>query len=70
MNEIEVIINGEAKVTTMQNLADILATIGIDTGVQGVAVAVNGEIVYKKNWANHSINNNDEIEIITAMQGG
>jgi sulfur carrier protein len=36
----------------------------------GVAVAVNESIIPKKDWASHSVNENDKILVITATQGG
>jgi sulfur carrier protein len=36
----------------------------------GVAVAVNSSIVPKSKWNDTVINENDEIEIVTAVQGG
>ncbi|GAA4850113.1 sulfur carrier protein ThiS [Algivirga pacifica] len=37
---------------------------------QGIAVAVNNNIVPKINWASHVLNANDHITIIGATQGG
>lgn len=36
----------------------------------GIAVAVNSSIVPKSKWDETVINENDEIEIVTAVQGG
>ncbi|MFT6715378.1 MAG: sulfur carrier protein [Saprospiraceae bacterium] len=36
----------------------------------GIAIAVNQQIITKSNWENTSLNNNDEILIIKATQGG
>ena len=36
----------------------------------GVAVAVNGRVVRRAEWGATALNENDEIEIIRAVQGG
>lgn len=36
----------------------------------GVAVAVNGVVVSKNNWSEVTVNENDDILIIKATQGG
>lgn len=41
-----------------------------DKGIDGIAVALNYKIIQKQNWQNTKINENDEIEIVTAVQGG
>jgi sulfur carrier protein len=37
---------------------------------KGIAIAVNQEVVPKTNWDNFTLQQNDEILIITATQGG
>lgn len=37
---------------------------------QGIAVAINDEILPKSNWKEYSVQENDNILIITATQGG
>ena len=37
---------------------------------RGIAVAVNSSIIPKSKWDETVINENDEIEIVTAVQGG
>ena len=36
----------------------------------GIAIAVNAEVVQKKEWNNFLLNENDEVVIIEAAQGG
>jgi len=36
----------------------------------GIAVAINDNIIPKSNWEEHQLNENDNILIITATQGG
>ena len=40
------------------------------TEIRGVAVAVNGSLVRRSEWNTHVISDQDEIEILTATQGG
>ncbi|GAA3386241.1 sulfur carrier protein ThiS [Cryptosporangium minutisporangium] len=37
---------------------------------QGVAVAVNGEVVPRGGWARTQLVDGDTVEVITAVQGG
>ena len=37
---------------------------------KGVAIAVNGEIVQRRAWTEHVINNGDDIIILKAFCGG
>ena len=37
---------------------------------EGIAVAVNNEIIPKHSWDSHLLQENDKITIITATQGG
>jgi sulfur carrier protein len=37
---------------------------------KGVAVAVNNSVIRKKDWASTNLSENDNILIITAIQGG
>lgn len=38
--------------------------------LQGVAVAVNGEVVLRAEWATVIVKDRDAVEIIRAIQGG
>lgn len=53
------------KTTNVQQLLQI-----VNTTSDGIAVAVNNQIVSKHLWESHRFNNNDNILIITATQGG
>ena len=37
---------------------------------KGIAVAVNAEVVPRRRWHEHQLNENDEVIIIEATQGG
>jgi sulfur carrier protein len=36
----------------------------------GVAAAVNGQVVPRRRWAETELNDGDEVEVVTAVQGG
>jgi sulfur carrier protein len=50
------------------SLQSVLSELQIET--QGIAVAINQQIVTKTNWDTHEVVNQDEILIIKATQGG
>ncbi|MCU1633882.1 MAG: thiamine biosynthesis protein ThiS [Micrococcaceae bacterium] len=74
-------LNGRARdtvpVSTLKHLvAEITGRELSDTGQPlderrlGVAVAVNAEVVPRHRWAGVTINDGDDIEVLTAVQGG
>lgn len=38
--------------------------------IKGIAISVNETVIPKAQWENHQLNNQDQILIITASQGG
>ena len=67
----KLIVNGkevdtEPDVTVEALLAQSLKTDGRD----GIAVAVNGEVVPKGSWSERTLQTDDRVEIIRAVQGG
>jgi sulfur carrier protein len=36
----------------------------------GVAAAVNGEVVPRRSWTDTELQRGDEVEVVTAVQGG
>lgn len=39
-------------------------------GPQGIAIALNGRVVRRRDWAETSLTDGDRVEIVRAMQGG
>jgi len=37
---------------------------------KGIAIAINNQVIPKQNWNTHKLNDQDDIIIITATQGG
>jgi sulfur carrier protein len=64
-----VVINGEAR--SLDTDASLAAVVGLFTNAQtGVAVAVNGEVVRRSVWDTTQLSDGDEVEVLTAVQGG
>ncbi len=61
-------INGEQQQTKASTIKNLLEELNIP--VEGIAVAVNEEVVSKNNWTERSLKQNDAVLIITATQGG
>ncbi|HEX8044646.1 sulfur carrier protein ThiS [Rhizobium sp.] len=62
------IVNGEPQTIAVATLSELLVT--LDYEGDWLATAVNGELVHREDRADHAINDNDRIEILTPMQGG
>lgn len=52
-----------------QHLISLLKKLSLEEKT-GIAVAVNAEVIQKKNWSQFELKENDEIIIIEAAQGG
>ncbi|HBW17846.1 MAG: sulfur carrier protein ThiS [Streptosporangiaceae bacterium] len=65
----EVIINGERRrVASPMSLGDAVSM--LTTAASGVAVALNGEVVRRADWACTPLSPGDQVEVLTAVQGG
>lgn len=62
----KILLNGEEHVvppgTSVQSLVESRPT--------GIAVALDGEVVARSQWASTSVEDGSVIEIVTAVQGG
>ena len=68
----KIILNGE---TQERDAADVAALFAIEAEErslprEGVAIALNGRVVRKKEWAGTPLAEGDRVEIVRAMQGG
>jgi sulfur carrier protein len=61
-------VNGEARVTYAQTLADLIAAEGL--GETRVATAVNGTFVPVRQRCDRQLQPRDRVEILSARQGG
>jgi sulfur carrier protein len=65
----EIVINGTAhQVADDMSLERAVAL--ISNAASGVAAAVNGELVRRVSWASTRLAAGDEVEVLTAVQGG
>ena len=64
-----VVVNGKPHVAVgPMSLADAVAL--LTAAPTGVAAAVNGEVVRRAAWTSTQLADGDEIEVVTAVQGG
>lgn len=66
---VQVKLNGEPReLPDGASLADAVA--GLTTAATGVAAAVNGDVVPRGLWPVTVLRDDDQVEIVTAVQGG
>ena len=65
----EISYNGATENIPQTFLADLLGIKGI-ADKQGIAVAVNQQVIPRSNWSNYTLNDKDSILVIKATQGG
>lgn len=62
-------VNNEHKEVTAKSLLGVLKELNLFQE-RGLAAAVNGHLIPKTTWENHPIQNEDQIILIQATQGG
>jgi sulfur carrier protein len=65
----EIVLNGEKKQITDQISVEALLR-HLNSPLEGVAVAVNGNIIPRSKWHQEKLENKDKVEILGAVQGG
>jgi sulfur carrier protein len=66
---VTVILNGEPRRSDEpMTLADAVAL--LTSAASGVAAAVNGDVIRRAAWASTQLADGDEVEVVTAVQGG
>lgn len=63
-------LNNQIKILAEQSTVQQLLDDVMFENQKGIAVAVNRDVIQKDNWKNHFLNQNDEVIIIKATQGG
>lgn len=66
-------LNGKPQILTAQSpvsVIDFLRDQGLDPAATGIAMAINYSVVPRSEWDQTWIHGGDEIELITARQGG
>ena len=65
----KVVVNGSSQdYADAASVADVVATLAQKP--RGIAVAVNGSVVPRSEWAAHQLNDGDSVEVLTAVGGG
>lgn len=63
------VVNGEEwELADGATVQDVLRRLGVP--VNGIAVACRGEVVPRVSWPDTRISDGDDIEVLTAVQGG
>ena len=65
----EITVNGENKIIDNESLLLLINNL-LGEKTNGIAIAVNEQIIPKSNWQNASLKENDCVLIINATQGG
>jgi len=63
-------INGEPEALVACTVAELIAAKSDMPAGRGLAVAVNGRLVRRADWAATALEPGDAVEIVRAMQGG
>ena len=65
-----IFVNGEPREREGATIAELLFELGVEPAARGVAVAIDGEIVPRAEWARRRVNEGQRVEALSAMQGG
>ncbi|HWF80546.1 MAG TPA: sulfur carrier protein ThiS [Streptosporangiaceae bacterium] len=65
----EIVINGNPHEVPDATSLDRVVEL-ISTSATGIAVAVNGDVVSRISWPRVKLAHGDQIEVLTAVQGG
>jgi sulfur carrier protein len=64
-------LNGERfEIPSGASIRDAVAAAGADPDQRGIAVAVDGEVVPKRDWPARRLSEGSRIELVQAVQGG
>ncbi|CAN5576614.1 sulfur carrier protein ThiS [soil metagenome] len=66
-----VVVNGAAHVLPAgASVGALVAALGLDPARPGVAVAVEGTVVPRREWPATPLDDGDRVEVVGAVQGG
>ena len=66
---VQVKLNGEPR-ELPEGSTVVQAVAALTAAASGVAAAVNGEVVPRGSWADTLMRDGDQVEVVTAVQGG
>jgi sulfur carrier protein len=64
-----IVLNGSTRDGT-PSLGALLGELGLGLDARGVAVAVDGEVVPRSEWARTHLADGSRVEVVDAIQGG
>ena len=70
MSDATIRLNGADRPWRAGSVADLLRESGRDPSQSGIAVAVNGSVVPRREWTERAVEPGDDVEIVGAVQGG
>lgn len=65
-----IVVNGEPRAEAPSSLAALCVAEGVDPARKGVAIALNGRVVRRDQWAATPLTEGDRVEIVRAVPGG
>ena len=67
----KLVVNGsDMQLEDDATVADVISRVAPKRGERGTAVAVNGEVVPKRNWGAATLSAGDRVEVLHAIGGG
>ncbi|WP_336487106.1 sulfur carrier protein ThiS [Methylobacterium nigriterrae] len=66
-------VNGQPRECEAADIEALFRVEAEETGIegpQGIAIALNGRVVRRRDWARTPVAEGDRVEIVRAMQGG
>jgi sulfur carrier protein len=68
---VKVQVNGEDReVDPGLTVYRLLAGLGLDPELRGIAVALDGEVVFRRHWQELELQSGSRVEIVRAVAGG
>ena len=66
-----IVLNGGAcDLAAGESVLAVLGRLGLEPDARGIAVAIDGEVVPRADWASVALAAGARVEVLTAMQGG
>jgi len=66
----EITVNGDARTGAACSLGELLDELGHEPTSGGIAVALNGKVVPRRDWSSTRLADGDSVEVVGAVQGG
>lgn len=67
---LEITVNGERRNVDAKTVAALIEGEGFDPGRPGLAVAINGMVVPRREWDSRTLAAGDAVEIVKPFSGG